>query len=483
MMRENVDSLDPLLARSIPARTGQEIRALPEHLAEGSFPLSNSRPVVPRLTGLALVALAACAQLAFLLWAARAAIPQALNCEVCDTAYYYTAAAEIAKSGLLFTNPYDGYRSYFVPLFIAAVSPLAATLGFDGGTVQRYTYGASILFWLLSTCLMGWLLNRVSARTFWTTAAATLLNPILIVFVPYALQEGALMVFCLPLIFVWAGAKDLDPAWRAALVMIAALLAYTIRASLVWWLLPAAVYAAWLLWPRIGHSRRRAASTIAMLFAGCLLIGPQIYISYQKSGSFNPYPSTTLLSQQIAWGITLLKVATVEDEGHWRGVTYWSPYVAEPEADKTAGFYLRYPMRGAFLMLSHAYAGFHYDEIKPYWRLDHARPLTIWLVLSSAIVFLGVARIASVVRAGELDADRAFMIGTLVLCVGSVLFVAAESRFGVIGFAMLSLLVAQWIAGRPSRAAWSRLVPGLLLYLALSFLYNTLLLQSADVRL
>src|SRR6185436_5888612 len=120
-------------------------------------------------------------------------------------------------------------------------------------------------------------------------------------------------------------------------------------------------YAAWLLWPRSGRGTRRLASTAAILLAACLLVGPQIYISHEKSGSFNPYPSTTLLAQQIAWGITLLKVATVEDEGHWRGVTYWSPYLAEPEEDKTASFYVRHPVRGAFLVLSHVYAGLHYD--------------------------------------------------------------------------------------------------------------------------
>ena len=140
---------------------------------------------------------------------------------------------------------------------------------------------------------------------------------------------------------------------------------------------------------------------------------PQIHISNHKSGSFNPYPSTTPLAQQIAWGVTLLKFATVEDEGHWRGLTYWSPFVAEPEEDKTVGFYLKHPMRGAFLMLGHAYAGFHYDQITPYWRLDRARPLTIWLVLSSAIVFLGVVRMTAIVIARDLDADRAFAIATV----------------------------------------------------------------------
>ena len=426
---------------------------------------------------------AAALQLAFLLWAARAAVPQGLHCEVCDTAYYYTAAAEIARSGLLFTNPYDGYRSYFAPLFIAAISRLAALPGYGGGTVVHYTYGVTIVFWLVSAGLMAWLARRGSMAAFVETTAGTLLNPFLIVYVPFAMQEGVLMACCLPLLFVWVGAKDWDAGRRAALVMLMAVLAYVIRAALVWWLLPAALYAAWLLWPRVRHPRQWLRWTAVALVAGGLLVGPQIYISIQKSGSVNPYPSTTLLSQQIAWGITLLKVATVEDEGHWRGVTYWSPFVAEPEEDKTADFYFKHPARGAFLLLTHAYAGFHYDQIKPYWRLDRARPLTIWLLLSSAIVFLGVVRMSSLVLSGEIDADRAFAVATFVLCVASLAFVAAESRFGVVGFAMLSIQTAEWIGTRPARAPWTWLAPGLVAYLALSFLYNTLLLQSADIRL
>ena len=422
-------------------------------------------------------------QLAFLVWAARAAIPPALSCEVCDTSYYYTAAAEIAKSGLLFFNPYDGYRSYFVPFFISCIQQLAMAAGFDGSAVAGYAYGVSLVFWLVSAGLMWWLAHRVGARTFWTTSIATLLNPILLVYVPFALQEGVLMACCLPLLFVWTGAKDLDPGRRATLVMMMAIVAYIIRSSLVWWVPLAAIYSGWVLWTQLRPPRRWLPWTVAVVLAGCLLIGPQIYISKHKSGSFNPYPSTTPLAQQIAWGITLLKFATVEDEGHWRGLTYWSPFVAEPDEDKTAGFYLRYPLRGAFLMLAHAYAGLHYDEIKPYWRLDRARPLTIWLVVSSAIVFLGVARMTSVVLARDLDADRAFAIATLALCVASLVLVAAESRFGVIGFAMLSIQVAEWSATRPSRAQWAWLGPSLVMYLALSFLYNTLLLQSADIGL
>ena len=179
--------------------------------------------------------------------------------------------------------------------------------------------------------------------------------------------------------------------------------------------------------------------------------------------------------------------AMTDDLGikHLRLVSYWD--TIEPEQGKTARFYLEHPGRTAFQMLSHAYVGFHYDQIKPYWQLDRAQPFTIWLVLSSAIVFIGVVRIAEIVRTRTLDANGAFAMATLSLCVASLLLVAAESRFGVIGFAMLSILVADWLGSRPgsrpSRMQWPQLSSGLLLYLALSFLFNTMLLQSADIKL
>ena len=69
------------------------------------------------------VVLAAIIQLTFLLWAARAAVPQAVDCEVCDTAYYYASA------------------------------------------VEAYTYGVSILFWLGSMGLLWWLAQRANLKT------------------------------------------------------------------------------------------------------------------------------------------------------------------------------------------------------------------------------------------------------------------------------------------------------------------------------
>lgn len=429
------------------------------------------------------VVLAVCAQVAFLVWGARAAVMQSLQCDVCDTSYYFAAAAEFARSGLLFANPYDGYRSYFVPFFVASVQRVASATGFAGSAVELYTGGVCVLFVLVSATLMTWLATRASVRTFIAAAGATLLNPFLVIYVPFALQEGVLMVCCLPLLFVWVGARDLPPFARAALVLAMALLAWVIRASLAWWLLPACLYAAVVLWPRVRQPRHAFRGLAALIVAGTLLVGPQIYISRHKFDSFNPYPSTALFSQQVNLGITLLKFATVRDAGHWRGLTHWSPFAAEPEDDKTARFYLEHPSRALFLMLSHAYAGFHYDQIRPYFALERARPLTIWLVLSSAVVYLGLVRLGALVLARRVDADRAFVGLTLALCAGSVLFVAAESRFGIVGFAMLSILVAEWLAGGTARSQWRLLAPGLLLYLALSFLFNAMLLQSADVRL
>jgi hypothetical protein len=179
----------------------------------------------------------------------------------------------------------------------------------------------------------------------------------------------------------------------------------------------------------------------------------------------------------------LLKFATVVDEGHWRGLTYFSPFVAEPEESKTASFYVDHPASALFLMFSHAYVGFHYDQIAPYWKLESARPLTIWLLLSSTIVFIGAVRLITIFLAGKIDADSAFAMATLALCTLSLLFVATESRFGVLGFAMLSMQFAEWLASRPSRAHCFWLGLGLILYLALSYSFNLMLLQSADINL
>ena len=160
---------------------------------------SASCAVLPRLAWLAL---AAGVQLTVLLWAARVHVNQAQHCEVCDTFYYYNVAAALAQEGLLFSNPYDGYRSYFAPLVIAVVTKLASVLGFGGEPFERYAYGISILFWLVSLGLMVWLARRASATTFALITAATLLNPFLIVYVPFALQEGILMACCLPLLYL-----------------------------------------------------------------------------------------------------------------------------------------------------------------------------------------------------------------------------------------------------------------------------------------
>ena len=67
---------------------------------------------------------------------------------------------------------------------------VASALGFGGEPVVRYAYGISITFWLVSLGLMIWLARRASAATFALIPIATLLNPFLIVYVPFALQEG-----------------------------------------------------------------------------------------------------------------------------------------------------------------------------------------------------------------------------------------------------------------------------------------------------
>jgi hypothetical protein len=429
------------------------------------------------------VGILAVLQLVFVLWASRTAIVEMTHCEFCDTTYYLTSANEFSRSGLLFANHWDGYRSYFVPAVVAAVEKISATAGYDGSDVKRYVHTITLLFLAYSVGAMWWLSKRVSVRQFFFAAAATIVNPFLIAYVPFALQEGVLMALCLPLLFIWIGARDLGPRSRAALAIIIALIAYVTRSALVWWIVPAVLYAAWIMRPYFRHPRQWMPTVLAVGFAGAVLLGPQIYVVKQKFNSINPYPSTALLSNQIAWGISLIKFASIEDHGHWRQLAYLSPFVAEPEDSKTIHFYWDRPARGAFLLLGHAYAGFHYDEIKPYWQIQRSRILTFWLLLSSAIVFLGVTQMAVTVVSGQLNADGAFSIATLALCAASLVLTATESRFGIVGFVMLSAYALQLLARRPTREQWALLLPGLLLYLALSFLFNALMMQNGDIGL
>jgi hypothetical protein len=63
------------------------------------------------------------------------------------------------------------------------------------------------------------------------------------------------------------------------------------------------------------------------------------------------------------------------------------------------------------------------------------------------------------------------------------MLVATESRFGLLGFAMLPVHALQMLANRSFRPPWSFVLPGLLIYVALSFLFNTMMMQNADMRL
>ena len=160
-----------------------------------------------------------------------------------------------------------------------------------------------------------------------------------------------------------------------------ALLAYIIRAALVWWLLPAVAYAAWLLWPRRRHARTWLPWMAAVVVARHRVIGPQVYISKQHSDSFNPVSVDHACSRSTFPSASRCSSSRPSrTKGIGAGSPIGRPTSPSRRRRRPADFYLDHPARGAFLVLTHVYAGFHYDQLKPYWQLDRARPLTIWLV-------------------------------------------------------------------------------------------------------
>lgn len=128
------------------------------------------------------------------------------------------------------------------------------------------------------------------------------------------------------------------------------------------------------------------------------------------------------------------------------------------------------------------FSGFHYDVPRTYWRLSEARIASPWLLLSSAVVFLGVTGLAKRVFSLEADAQTLFCAATFALCAAYVGFIATEARFGMMGFIALSLAAAQALA-TDWRTSWRWMLPALALYVFLAFMFNTMLMQNADIAL
>lgn len=417
-------------------------------------------------------------QIAVLVYSTEHAIEVADECEVCDTSYYLNTADRVATNGLLFENPYEGYRSYLVPAYIAIVQAVSRKSGISGRSAQ-YAIGSSLIYLLASMLLLVWMLHKRPLHQTARLALATIFNPFLTAYVPFAMQESLLVCLYAPLIFIWLS-KIGTSGSRVILLVGGAVVAWMIRSSLAWLVLVAFAYAAFAILKEkaLFRGHRRGLALLAAVIV--LFVGPQAHTMWLRQQTLNPYPVTSVLDLQISWGITIFKYATVRDEGHWRGLISFSTAATIPEEKKKLRFYFENPSKAVVVASAHVFAGFHYDQLLPYWDLKHAAPFTIWLLVSTTTVFFGLCGAVYMLSVRPFTPDKFFILTMISLGAASLTITATEPRFGLVPFALLSALAIETLQAL-SRARWRWYAFGLGSYLLVATCINYELLKHADI--
>jgi hypothetical protein len=414
------------------------------------------------------------------LWIASQAVAQHLDCDVCDTRYYDRASQSFAANGLEFTNAFDGYRSYFVPAFIHAIrSVSAAFLPANIPDAARYPLGVTLIYGLMSCLLVvGASLRKAELRVL-LLALATVWNPLLFAYLPYQMQESALVFFCAPLVFALLQWGVPRPACSAVTVALFGLICYATRSALVVLLVPALLaFCLYLMRERTEIAARWKACAAALVGA-IVLIGPQSLISVRHAGTLNPYPARAVLQAQFAWGVEMYKYATVREEGEWRGLPYFSPYATDTEVPKALSAY-RDPTVAATLVLAHVYAIAVQDQLLPYWDVSGAAVITPWLLLSVALLFLGAARMVTELWHSGLTATLVFFAGSALVLLASAALIAAETRFGVLLILLTSAYATRWtLVDLRHNAGW--LGGGIALLWVAAVKINQWMLWYADI--
>jgi hypothetical protein len=414
-------------------------------------------------------------QAVFLIWLAL----DAVFC--CDALYYLHVGQGMLAEGLLYDHHFEGYRSYLVPLLSALIDGLPLPAANASGS--SYPLAASLVFWLISLACSLQILKHESLGRYLVFALPTLLNPFVLAHIPAPLQESAFVLLCVPLLVLLVAVQKSSATRTLGLALLIFTLAYVIRGSFIWLLVPLASF---VLFEAIrSGSRWQRAKLAPLLLVGLLatvpLLAPQSWTMYQKFPSIHPYPSTAVMDFQIEMGVANLKYGTLKMDDHWTGMWYLSPYAYRPAEERTLGFYVRNPGPGLLLIGSHVWSGLHYDVLTTYVRVEELRIASPWLVLSSLIVAFGIIGLVQGWRSrAEPELDLLLTLMVLLSCAYTA-FIATEARFGLVGFVALSIAAARSTAWPEGRRAMLNAAPLALIYALACLLFNGLLLQTVRV--
>jgi hypothetical protein len=405
----------------------------------------------------------------------------------CDAWYYLDTGKQLLRDGILYVDHYAGYRSYFVPAAVALLSHLPVPEAHTAGIT--FPYAASACFTLFSIAASAHALKRLGWARYLRWAIPLLFNPFLLAYVPYPMQESILVLMLSPLLFLLLAIQDRPFHRMIFLAVLIAALAYFIRSSLLWFVAPVIAFVIVDVRGRLSRAEPlKIGRAVALgLIAFVPLAAPQSYIAYEKFGTVRPYPSGDVANNQLVWGPTMYKYATLKTATGWQGLRYATsaPTTASatiasesrtaPATMSGAAFYWQYPMMALPIVLGHVWAGLHYDTLVPYITTPLSGQPSPELITSSLVVILGLLALWSLRRQWHSSAPQMFLVTTLVMSCAYTAFVATEARFGLLGFAALSIAAAGLPFDENLRRASIAALPMILLYVLASCLINALL--------
>jgi hypothetical protein len=364
-----------------------------------------------------------------------------------DAYHYFVLSHGISVDGIW--NFHDRVRTYGYPLFVS----LSAGLSPRSPEATRALVFAVQLAIYLPTCLYAArVAERVfdSPRFFYGTYLATAWNPIVLIRTTEVLTD--LLSAVLILMCVLVSLERRRPLGRAFLAFFAAGLSIAVRPANIA-ILPALalawVFRAWLY----GEQAKRAV--LAAVAGVSIALLPQLYSNAKAWGKWTPLPVEHLYGSQAAWGMSMLKYATLVVPGMEPQLVYRNPFYPAG-VSRPGDFLARRPIGYLKTLGAHAFALFDHDfgftyitDLKPWYRW----PLSL---LNYAFLFLAVFGLAiGPFRRREPEAQLYFAAAVLVsLCyVAIYLPVAVESRFSTPLYLILApaaVFSLDWLVGRRS---------------------------------
>jgi hypothetical protein len=156
-------------------------------------------------------------------------------------------------------------------------------------------------------------------------------------------------------------------------------------------------------------------------------------------GSLWPYHSANIQADQLQWGTRMYRYSTEKLNGNWQGIQYQVPVDQRTSASSLPAAVLAGDWRALPPILNHMAVGLIHDSPGPYVASASALSKRCWAFVSTLVVCLGGFGMVILMRDRS---KRTACVATVTLLALSLLytaFVATEARFGILGFAPLTI--------------------------------------------